>query len=79
MAGDACLRSGWPYELRDVDGRAIDVAEGRIICAERYTAPPEVRAARRSVRRPQVQKGRDERAVEGVAGRSEATPVPVTA
>ena len=75
----ACLRSGRPYELRDVDGRAIDVAEGRTICAERYTVPSEVRAARRSVRRPQALKGRDERAVTGVAERSRATPVPVTA
>ena len=75
----ACLRSGRPYELRDVDGRAITGAEGRAICAERYTIPPEVRAARRSLRRPQTMKGRDERVTTGVATRSKTSPVPVTA
>jgi len=75
----ACLRSGRPYELRDVDGRAIEVAEGRSICAERYTVPTEVRAARRSVRRPQALKGRDERVVRGVAERSGTALAPMTA
>ncbi len=74
-----CLRSGQLYELRDLDGRLIEVAEGRSICAERYTVPPEVRAARRSVRRPQLHKGRDERVMRGVAGRSGTALVPVTA
>jgi len=75
----ACLRSGRPYELRDVDGRTITASEGREICTERYTVPPEVRTARRSLRRPQTMKGRDERVVTGVARRSKTAPVPVTA
>jgi hypothetical protein len=41
------LRTGTPYVLRDVDGRGIDLAEGRRIVAERYTVPHALRAARR--------------------------------
>jgi hypothetical protein len=50
----ACLRSGRPYELRDVDRRAMSAAEVRATRAERYTVPSTVRAARRSLLRPQL-------------------------
>lgn len=43
----ACWRNGEQYRLRDVDGREITEAEGRVICAERYRITPEMRAARR--------------------------------
>ena len=75
----ACLRRGRPYELRDVDGRAISAAEGRAICAARYAVPAAVRAARGSLRHPQELKGRDERVQTGVAGCSKTAPVPMTA
>ena len=51
---------------------------GRAIVAERYTVPPEVRAARRKVthhRHPRRNE-RNERAKTGVATRSKASPVP---
>ncbi len=38
-----------PYELRDVEGRPVTVAEAQRIIAERYTVPEEVR--RRNSRR----------------------------
>ncbi|MDQ5850991.1 MAG: IS110 family transposase [Chloroflexota bacterium] len=39
----AVLRTDQPYELRDVDGRAVSVAEARTIVLERYQVPAEVR------------------------------------
>jgi transposase len=39
----ACLRTGQPYVIRDVDGRAVTPAEARTIITERYTIPPEAR------------------------------------
>jgi hypothetical protein len=53
------LRTGQPYELRDVDGTPVSVAEARAIILERYQVPPEVR--RRTTRR-QRQQRRDHRA-----------------
>lgn len=32
----ACMRTGQPYEIRDVDGRQITATEGRAIVKERY-------------------------------------------
>jgi transposase len=43
------LRTDQPYELRDVDGRPVSVAEARAIVLERYQVPAEVR--RRTTRR----------------------------
>ncbi len=57
----ACWRSGERYVLRDVDGRAITEAEGRAICAERYTIPPGVRAVRRRSSDAKVLKERTSR------------------
>lgn len=71
----ACLRAEVLYELRDVDGRPITVAEGRAIVAERYEVPAEIRAARRSVSRIRSLKRADERTQQGVAKRSKVTPV----
>lgn len=41
------LRTGKPYELRDMDGRSVTIAEARKIVAERYTVPTAIRNARR--------------------------------
>ncbi len=55
----AVLRTDQPYELRDVDGRAVRVAEARTIVLTRYQVPAEVR--RRTTRR-QRQQRTDQRA-----------------
>ena len=55
----AVLRTDQPYELRDVDGRAVSVAEARTIVLERYQVPAEVR--RRTTRR-QRHNRKDQRA-----------------
>ena len=75
----ACLRSGQPYQLRDVDGRPITPAEGRSIVTQRYRIPPEIRAARRCMTSTHRPPRRDERAKQGVAKRSKATPAPMSA
>jgi transposase len=41
------LRTGEDYELRDIDGTPISVAQGRAIVAERFSVPAEIRNARR--------------------------------
>lgn len=75
----ACLRNGTPYQLRDVDGRAITEAEGRAIVAERYQIPPEIRAARRTISNTKATTRRDERVTKGVDKRSKTPPVPTPA
>jgi transposase len=75
----ACLRTGTPYQLRDLDGRPITDAEGRTIVAERYQIPPEIRAARRTISNARAVTRRDERVKKGVAKRSETPPVPTPA
>ena len=55
----AVLRTDAPYELRDVDGTPVSVAEARAIVLERYQVPAEVR--RRTTRRLRRQR-RDQRA-----------------
>lgn len=42
----ACWRRGELYVYRDVDGRAVSLAEAKRIVAERYTVPTELRRAR---------------------------------
>ncbi len=37
-----------PYQLRDTDGRPVTAAAAKVIIAEHWTVPPEVRARRRS-------------------------------
>jgi transposase len=44
----ACWRAGEHYVIRDVDGTAVDAAEGRRIVRERYAVPADLRAARRA-------------------------------
>ena len=39
----ACWRTGQPYVVRDVDGRAVTPSEARAMIAARYTVPPEAR------------------------------------
>jgi transposase len=75
----ACLRNGEPYQLRDVDGRALTAAEGRAIVRERYQIPTEIRRARRVISNARTQRRRGERAKAGVAKRSKTAPVPAPA
>jgi len=75
----SCLRDGVPYVMRDVNGEVITPEEGPAICARHYTVPAKERAARRTVSRNKIVKGRDEAATSGVAKRSKAAPVPVSA
>jgi transposase len=42
----ACWRAGTPYQLRDVDGSAVDKDQARAIIADRYTIPAQLRNAR---------------------------------
>lgn len=42
------LRRRTPYELRDVDGRAVTAAEAKALIKENWTVPEEVRRKRRS-------------------------------
>ncbi len=50
----AVLRTDTPYELRDVDGAPVSVAEARAIVLEQYQVPAEVR--RRTTRRQRQQR-----------------------
>ena len=54
----AVLREGRTYTICDVDGIPVDPTIARRIISERYTVPPDVRAARRVVTRAKLQKGR---------------------
>lgn len=54
----ACWRNGERYVLRDVDGRQITEAEGRVICRERYTITAEDRQRRRRPTAAKQHKGR---------------------
>jgi transposase len=65
----AVLRTDQPYELRDVDGTPVDVAQARAIILERYQVPAEVR--RRTTRRERRQRTdrRAERTYERESGR----------
>jgi hypothetical protein len=42
----ACWRAQIPYQIRDIDGRAITNDEARAIIRERYTIPDKVRRSR---------------------------------
>jgi transposase len=63
----AVLREGRPYVIRDVDGTPVGPATARRIIAERYTVPPEVRAARR---RPRASQRMKKRPVDGVRSKT---------
>jgi transposase len=50
------LREHRPYQLRDPEGRAISVEEGRELVRERFQVPDEIRSARRrAVDEPRVE------------------------
>lgn len=72
----ACLRTNTRYQLRDTDNNPITETQGKAIITQRYTIPPETRAARRQLVTHTRQPRRNERANTGVAERSEAPPVP---
>jgi len=65
----AVLRDGRPYEIRDTDGTPVDARDAKTIIAERFSVPPDIRAARRQPRSAQRMKGR---LVHGI--RSKASP-----
>jgi transposase len=44
----ACWRAQTPYQIRDIDGTPLTVAQGRAIVAERYRVSDELRARRRT-------------------------------
>jgi transposase len=44
----ACWRTGQPYQLRDVDGTPVSMEQARVIIAERYAIPKDVRARRKT-------------------------------
>lgn len=52
----ACWRNRTPYQLHDLDGQPITIAEGRTICATRYQVTDADRARNRSQRAAQRQK-----------------------
>jgi transposase len=72
----ACWRSGQHYVIRDLDGIAVDVAQGRHIVQERYTVPSELRATRRTGGRPEGGEGTDRRSQGRVAPRQPPVPGP---
>jgi transposase len=52
----ACMRTGQPYVIRDVDGRELTTAEGKAIVKERYTIDQKKRVASAGRRRQQRRK-----------------------
>ena len=47
----ACWRAGTRYQLRDVDGAQVTLAQARAVIAERYTIPTHVRVRRSTTNR----------------------------
>lgn len=47
----ACWNANTPYELRDVDGTAVTLDQGRAIIQARYTVPESLRRSRTTTRR----------------------------
>lgn len=63
----ACLRSGTPYELKDLCGNPITPEVGKTIVAAQFQIPDDVRAARRLINNDLRQKRWDRRTKQGVA------------
>lgn len=57
----ACLRTGQPYVIRDLDGTALSKAEGRRIVTEQHQVDPKIRARNASTRKSQRLKHRTSR------------------
>lgn len=77
----ACWRNGQRYILRDIDGRQITVAEGRQICADRYTIPDTHQTASASHHHNQTAERQDGPTQSGVdrgrsGNRTRPTPKP---
>ena len=53
-----CLRSGQHYQMRDIDGRLIDPAEGRTLVIANHSIDRKTRAQAADTRRSQRLKGR---------------------
>jgi len=54
----ACLRTGHPYVIRDLDGTAPTEAEGRRIVTEHHRVDPAVRAKNADAAGPSASTGR---------------------
>lgn len=67
----AVLREGRHYEIRDVEGDAIDPATAKTIVSERIKVTSELRAARRQISRSKRRKGRH---LDGVRSKDEPSP-----
>ncbi|MPZ73247.1 MAG: IS110 family transposase [Nitriliruptorales bacterium] len=74
----ACWRNGERYVLRDVDGTKITETDGRKICAQRYTVPPQVRAARRKTSAAKQHKKRTDRREKKSTDTAAPAPSPST-
>ncbi len=70
----AVLRTDQPYELRDVDGTPVSVAEARAIILEQYQVPAEVRQRTTRRQRHQRKDHRAEQSSERESGRRLGTP-----
>ncbi|GAB3061420.1 hypothetical protein GCM10027053_24640 [Intrasporangium mesophilum] len=57
----ACLRTGQPYIIRDLDGTVITEAQGRRIVTQHHQVDPAVRAKNTGTRKPQRLKHRTSR------------------
>jgi uncharacterized lipoprotein YmbA len=52
----ACWNTQTAYQLRDVDGAAVDTTQARAIIANRYTVPEQLRRTRTTTRTSQRNK-----------------------
>ena len=57
----ACLRTGQPYVIRDLDGTALTEAEGRRIVTQHHQVDPKIRAMNASTRKSKRLKHRTSR------------------
>jgi transposase len=58
----ACLRTGQPYVLRDVDGTPVDRTQARAIIVERYAIPADLRTVRRTTQQTDRRNKKSQRA-----------------
>ena len=70
----ACLRTGQPYQLRDLDGTPVTTERGKQIVAERYKIDPATREAAKTRRKAQTLKGRTTRRTGRASQKSPSAP-----
>lgn len=71
----ACLRTGQPYVIRDLDGTALTEAEGRRIVTEHHQVDPKIRALNAGTRKSQRLKHRTSRVLQKSLSASTSRPV----